>query len=488
MSGGSTVSNKRNRGELIGEDELGLPPLKPPSPHGGPTNAYPILTEEVGYPPSPLASPGSSQSRGRTGGNGANGAKGSSLGASVNRALQEVLGWKISPGDSAGFTGALNQSFKLTLTEGVVVSTWTPRSYVVQTDLAGGVTGAQASIFTMAKTLSDQILPLLDGLYALDPASITEDVDALKDLVRSQVTNLTAEFGYLGGPRVMRVHQYFQMLLGIRLHIDTGAHPHSLVVHPRRPPKGSPLYDDFSDPSGLPPEGFTGTGKPWPVNSYWTDPDSVLGSLGDLRDLLGVSGLKRSTFINTVADEQDVTNFRIIVDYANSLLNGWTNSFRFFAGRNSPFLGTQLVVISRQLGVISETVDEVRFVLDSVFIGPSQRATFQLDFAHLAHHSIRHLPPIYLEDLLQWMQDFVGGEAQDVIQNGGKLGIGEDFIAMIEQLYHQSYGLYEIAQANATAAIGTARVQQSIHKLAAQLLDLYHMAKSVGDAYVAPRN
>jgi len=41
---------------------------------------------------------------------------------------------------------------------------------------------------------------------------------------------------------------------------------------------------------------------------------------------------------------------------------------------------------------------------------------------------------------------------------------------------------------NATAAIGTARVQQSIHKLAAQLLDLYHMAKSVGDAYVPPRN
>src|SRR5277367_54291 len=176
----------------------------PPPPTGfggGPTPAYPVLTEEVGYPPSPLANTGTPSARPGGGG------RGSSLGPTVTRALQDVLGWKIKSDDPKGFMGALNQSFQLQVVEGTVVSKWTPRSYAVQTDLNGGITGAQASIYTMAKTLLDQALPLLDGLYALDPAADAEYVAALKDLATSQLSNLTAEIGYLGGPRVMRVHQ-----------------------------------------------------------------------------------------------------------------------------------------------------------------------------------------------------------------------------------------------------------------------------------------
>jgi hypothetical protein len=473
--------------EKVDHDELGLPPLAAPSAHGGPTPSYPILTEEMGLPPSPASSIGNGG-----GGSSSNGsARGGALGPTVNKALQEVLGWKIKSNDAPGFLGALTQSFQLKTVEGAVVSTWTPRSYVVQTDLSGGVTGAQASIFTMAKTLSDQLLPLLDGLYPLDPASDSEDVDALKELVRSQVTNLTNEFGYLGGPRVMRAQQYFQMLFGVTLTLTPRTHsnPASVAVDPRLPPHGSPLLKAFeADPADttIPSGLFSGTDDKllWPPASYWTNPDTVLGSLGDLRDELGLSEIIRPSYINTISDEQNVTNFRIIVDYANSLLTGWLNSVQFFAGRTSHFLGTQLVVISRQLGVVSETVDEVRFVLDSVFIGPSQRETLQIDFKNTG---VPGLSPIYLEDLLQWMQDFVGAEAQSVIQTGGKLGLGEDFIAMIKQLYYQAYGLYQYSGGSTNAAISTARVQQSLHKLAAQLADLYHMAKPVSTAYIRPR-
>jgi hypothetical protein len=477
----------KESGELL-PYALGGPPLPPPGATG-PAASYPILTEEVGYPPLPLTSPGAPASR--TGGSRGGGGNGS-LGVVVNRALQDVLGWKIKPDDAAGFTGALTQSFQLNMVEGAVVPKWTPRSYAVQTDLSGGVTGAQASIYTMAKTLLDQMLPLIDGLYALDPASDAPDAQALKDLATSQLTNLTTEIGYLGGPRVMRVHQYFQMLLGIKLDLDISG-PRALPTLTPEPlmhlPPGSPLRHHFNKSSKA---------RTWPPANYWMNPDTVLGSFGDLRDELGLAEGIGPRYVNTVSDEQNVTNFRIVVDYANSLLSGWINSIQYFASPTSPFLGTQLVVISRQLGVISETVDEVRFVLDSVFIGPAQRQTMQLIFNGLVGPAalagpqldpVTKLPPIYLEDLLQWMQNFVGAEAQDVIQNGGKLGLGEDFTAMIAQLYTQAFGLYLFAQQPTvpSAGLSTPRVQQSLYKLATQLADLCTMTAGVGVPYIPPR-
>jgi hypothetical protein len=128
----------------------------------------------VGYPPSPLANAGTQTSR-----NGAAG-RGAALGPVVTRALQDVLGWKINDNDAKGFLGALNQSFKLTLVEGHIRSEWTPRSYAVSSDLGNGISGAQASLYTMARTLLDKALPIIDGLYALDPAADQEYVAALK--------------------------------------------------------------------------------------------------------------------------------------------------------------------------------------------------------------------------------------------------------------------------------------------------------------------
>jgi hypothetical protein len=466
-------------------------PLSPPQPPGGPTPPYPILTEELGYPPSPVGGGGGATARGGPGRNGA-------LGPVVSKAIQDVLGWKIKPGDASGFVGALTQSFQLKTVEGAVVSTWNPRSYVVQSDLSGGISGAQASIYTMAKTLVDQMLPLIDGLYPLDPATNLEDVAALKDVVTSQLTNLCSEIGYSGGPRIVRVQQYLSSLLGVNLQVryDTISGtltPEALHMQHISPDPSSPLGITFSG-GGFPPD-------------YWTDADFVLGSLGDLRDLLGLFSLPVTNlahpgnqpvpyYVNSIADEQDATNFRILVDYANALLNAWINSVQFFAGLQSQFLGTQLVVISRQLGVISEVVDEVRFVLDSVFIGPAQRDTLQV--VALDPHG-HQLPPIYLSDLLQWIQDYVGAEAQDVIQNAGKFGLGEDFTTSIRLLYSQANGLYSTTQPSYAAyalplglstpppSMSTSRVQQSLYKLVLQLYDLYNMANAIGVQYLAPR-
>jgi hypothetical protein len=296
--------------------------------------SFPFLTQEVGYPPSPL-------SRSRGGSPGTPGV--APLGQTASKAISDVLGWQLKD-DPKAFIGALNASFALKTIEGRSEATWTPRTYAVQTDLSGGITGAQASVYTRAKDALDQSLPLLDGLYPLFKEAKDEDVVSLRATVRSQFTDLVNELGLLGGPRISRISQLFLLLLGQQL------------------PMATPIPSSFS---------------------LSTDPDSVSGSLGILRGEFGFS--TSDDLVNTVEDEQDVTNFRIVSDYVTSLAQSWLNNLQFFGlttatTTTTPFFGTQLVLLSRQLSVIAESVNEVRFTLDSVFIGPAERQTLQIEF------------------------------------------------------------------------------------------------------------
>jgi hypothetical protein len=451
-----------------------MPPQREPlnfpdfSGNDGPTPAYPIMTEDVGIPPGPLGGAGGGSAAATSSG------RGTALGPIVTKALRDVLGWQIKANDAQGFVGALNQSFQLTTVEGHVEAKWTPRSYAVASDLSGGISGAQASIYTMAKTLLDQALLLIDGLYDLNPAADAEYVAALKEVARSQFTQLVAELGALGGPKVARVHQYFQMLLGITITIQPpSSAPPAITFTLPAPPANAPPAPPLPFP--LP--------DPW---LPWTDPDRILGTLGDLRDQLGLTEVESQghrSFINTVDDEQNVTNFRILVDYTNSLLTSWQNSFQFFYAPSTPFLGTQLVVISRQLGVVSEAVDEVRFILDSVFIGAAERQTFLLSPLTDDSQGGIPLPPIFLEDLLAWIQDFVTGEAPGIIQTGGKFAIGEDFTDVIWQLYTYTHATYIFAQGYGRS-FGTARVLYSLRKLADKLYLLFNAARVVGVTYL----
>jgi hypothetical protein len=342
--------------------------------------AYPIMTEQVGNPPSSSYGGGTG-----TGGAGVSGSGSLPLSQLATQTITNVLGWKPKDDDAKGFVGALTQSFSLQDVEGHVEATWTPRTYAVQTDLAGGISGAQASLYTRANEALQQSLPLLDGLYALNPDSDAEMVTALKDIVKSQFTELVNELGYPGGPRISRVNQYFFLLLG----------------------------------NTLPNTSTTG----YPVAS---DPDKIKGTLGKLRDELQLQSF--SHYVNTIEDEQDITNYRILSDYLTSLAQSWVNNVGFFGlDTKKAFLGTQLVLLSRQLSVIGETVGEVRFALDSVFIGPSERQTLQLEFGNGD-------PAMFVEDILSWTEAFAKDEGPQLIQNAGKLGVGDGFIPVVDKL------------------------------------------------------
>jgi hypothetical protein len=385
--------------------------------------SYPVLTEEIGYRPSPVGAPA---------GGGFPGGGGGNLGQIAAKTVSDVLGWKTNAADPKGFVGALTQAFTLTDVEGHVESTWTPRTYAVQTDLGGGITGAQASLYMRAKNALDSALPLLDGLYPLDPEADPEYVKALREMARSQMTEIVKEFGVVGLPSILRIDTYFKILLG-------------------------------QNPADVASPGVE------------FDPDLVRGTLGQLRDTYGIQFLGNK-FNNSVEDEQDITNFRVISDYMTSLMQSWISNRNFFVlGTKQPaFFGTQLVLISRQFTTIAETVNEVRFALDSVFIGPNERQALLLEFTDAT------LAPMFLEDVLNEIEEFSGDEGPRLLRYGGKISVTNNILPVVQSLVKMITGAHAPLNIDDLPdGFKTARVRNSLDDLQDQLEALIVLIEQV---------
>jgi hypothetical protein len=302
---------------------------------------------------------------------------GSGLQQQAMLAVQQVLGWKPRENDAKGFVGSLTQSFDVKQVDGHVVSTWTPRTYTVQTDLAGSITGAQASIYQRAVKAVKEAKDLLLGLKPIRVVADPEDRTAVQSLIANRLDELVAELGTLSGPRVPRVDGIFKDLVG-------------------------------GDPA---------------INIYPNDnPDTVTGMLGDLRDEFGLYStvpiglradrhLQNENLVNTVEEEQVVTNFRIVVDYIIGIANSWIRDRKsFLPGATQGFLGTQLVRINRLLATIVESVGELRLRYDSVLLGASERSTLRIS------------DDLQLEELLDWIQNYAAEEVPRQLREGGKYG------------------------------------------------------------------
>jgi Carboxypeptidase regulatory-like domain len=386
-------------------------------------NDFPFLTEEVDLGDRGGAAPTSS-------GVGA-------VGQTVERALREVLGWRPRASDPKGFQAALLQAFTVEEVAGHTEVRWNPRSYAVeiQADL-GAITGAQASLYTRAKGALDQIKPLLEGLTPLRVDYDPENVDAIRAIVRSHLNELVTELGVEGGPRVQRVDQLFAFLLG------------------------ETAVDDL----GL-----------------LRDPDKVGGSLGILRDRFGLQRHR----INTIDEEQAFTNFLVLVDHVVSLAESWDAQRVFFVRGSTlvePFLGTQLVLVSRDLEVVAESVHEVEFAMNSVFLGPSERQTLELRFPPGSASSTLQRkglvaaegsPPMFVSELLAWVERFATEEGRQLIDEGGKQGVAafRPTILLLEALVRDA----RVAPAGAQDprrmpdAYRRPRVQRALTELASQL-------------------
>lgn len=321
---------------------------------------YPILVKEVdGY------------GSGSRGGGASNHSGGGSLTSTAQGAMRDLLGWRYRADDPKGFLAALNKAVDLKEAEGSTEWVWNTRPFMAQADM-GEVTGAQASIYKRAKISAEQVFLLLNGLTPLRPDVDKEQAESMRAVVRSAWNELVNELAVVSGPRIQRVDLYFKQLL------------HS------------------SDPEK--------------ISEVFGKPETVRGSLGELGERFGFN----RDIVLTVEEEQNFTNFLIIVDYTTSLLRTWhaQKNFLIRNGDKNKFLGTQLVRLSEELAVIVESVQEVYAAMDSVFFGPEERQVTVLNFDNSSG-----IEPITVAELLQWIEQFASVEARQLIEDSGKDGV-----------------------------------------------------------------
>jgi hypothetical protein len=307
------------------------------------------------------------------------GAPGAGPAPTVERAMREVLGASIKAHDGAAFIAALERSFTIAdpaamngrAPTGTVlpatgdgrVWTWSPRGFALQADL-GALAGAQASLYRRAQQALEESLPLLTGLEPLIPYDDKEAVAAAREVVRSELERVVEELAREGGPSVGLVDQLLTSLVG-------------------------------QAPA---------------LNAQRIPADAVGGHLGDLRERFGLD----RQLVNTIDEEQNFTNFLVLADYITGLWADWGNERGAFTGAGGPpFFGTQLVLISRELQVASESVREVYAALDAVLIGESERATLRRRVG---------TADVYLGSLLEWTDRFLTVDARHLIETAGRDG------------------------------------------------------------------
>jgi hypothetical protein len=129
----------------------------------------------------------------------------------VREAIRGVLGWRLRAEDANGFVAKLRNAFQTGGIEGRTEWEWTPGR--IPTDL-GEITGAQASLYTRAKLVVDEMYQLLAVLRSDAAGGDGDDLEVVRGLVRSNLKSIVEELGMLGGPRVERVDAYFLELVG----------------------------------------------------------------------------------------------------------------------------------------------------------------------------------------------------------------------------------------------------------------------------------
>lgn len=278
---------------------------------------------------------------------GAGGSAPGGLTRTVEQAIRDTLGWRPRPDDPAGFKAALATSFTITEFQGRTDVRHVPRALVtsIRGDL-GAVTGAQASLALRGKAAVEASLPILDRLTPLRADADKEDAAAAKSLIRATLLDLAGELGNPVGPRKQKVDALFARL------------------------------GDGNEPADSPE------------------------LLARLRDVYGM----RRGRVNTIAEEEDLTSWYLIRDYANDLNNAWASFVRDYVA----WFGPVLQRASRLLGVIAEQVDEVEALVGSVFLTAEERTIIEVE---------RDLD---LAGLLDWIRAFASKEAPSLLQDAGK--------------------------------------------------------------------
>lgn len=345
----------------------------------------------------------------------------------VEEAIGGVLGWRREPGRIEGVLSALEQAFEPYEKNGRVLYRHRPNIASFHSELDGGVVGAQASLHVRATEALNRSLPLLEGLEPLREDADDEIAAARKSVIATEFRELVAELGRLGGPRVARIDQLWDVLLG-----------------------GVPAV---------------------------TDPDLVGGELGRLRTELGLEKNGPPGRVNVAAEEQQQTSFRIIADDLSSLRTNWERDKASFDQAGAfAFLGIQLVLLERRLAVVAGSVAELRAALDAVLIDADERRTRSIQVSEDEH--------ILLEDLLEWIEDFATTEGPRLVKDGGRLAVTGALRSAASELQRLVDGAICHRQPGEGLGLNAISVQEAFRVLRGHLDDVVTATCDIPPRYV----
>lgn len=310
-------------------------------------------------------------------------------------ALSEVLGWRVNKQDPDGIRRALTDAFTLERDEeGKTQITWNQRGLRVQVNKSGvaALTGAQRSLYERAKAIIEQVKVLLAGLQPLGYCD-HDDAGAVRALIEPGLDEILEQFGAEGGPVPPRVDHLFELLVG--------------------------------------------AGR----------------ASGQLHMLGSKLGLDESN-VNTVEDEMRLTNFQTLTAFVEMLRKMWfAEKRRFDRSGIDAYLGTQAVMIERALNCVAQSLHEVEFALDSVFVNADERATLTVDLDGAK---------VTFAELFSWIEHVATKDGFDAIRWSGKTGVEHGLaptLAKLESLVKDAVKHLEdpsLPEAFCTNRVGTA--------------------------------
>jgi hypothetical protein len=297
-----------------------------------------------------------------------------------------------------------------------VVSLYSPvgngdRPLVPGSSLTGQLSVAQANLYRQASIIAADALRVLEGLKPFDPTADLDAVDALRELIRTQINILVEEFGRVDEPRKERVEAYLNTLarsldeLGSKARLNQSERQSETV-----------LLRNLRD--------------------------TLSGSLTDVEQL----GINDFADPVTVDDEALIAGYDLLRSYTQTLKTIWESYKPIDDSSNvSEKIGRYSKNLSRAsilLPVLADSNASFMAAMDSIGFTQSERRSDTALFSQLGssvnlNEIIRPVlqnvslgsvpvPDITVNDFNDWVDRFTTIEAPSILTTSGKFGL--DFV------------------------------------------------------------